>query len=205
MLDLGLGLVEFGVVYGDLGDGFVAGVGGGEVLLLGVVECLLGDYAIFGHLEGPVVGVLIHGQVRGLRVDLVILDGGDSGTGVGLSCGKLSTLSAHLGEDLDLVELGEHLSLFDMCVDVGVEAGNDTGCLGLDLDLGYGLNFAGSDYGFSDVAVFGLSQLRGLEFCTAAASSHSDAKDDGYHQTDETGPEPEFPFVFALCSQGTLR
>jgi hypothetical protein len=47
LLDLSLGLVEFGGVDGDLGDGLVAGVGGEEILLLGVVESLLGDYAIW--------------------------------------------------------------------------------------------------------------------------------------------------------------
>ena len=84
LLDLGLRLMEFGGVDGDLGDGFVAGVGGEEILLLGVVEGLLGDYAVLGHLEGAVVGVLVHGEVGGFGVDLVVLDGGFGGAGVGL-------------------------------------------------------------------------------------------------------------------------
>ena len=48
--DLCLCLAELGGVDIDLGDGFVAGVDGGEVLLLCVVEGLLGDDALFGHL-----------------------------------------------------------------------------------------------------------------------------------------------------------
>ena len=159
LLDLGLRLMEFGGVYGDLGDSLVAGVGSCKIFLLCVVEGLLGDHAVFGHLKSAVIGVLVHGQVRGLGVDLVVLDGGDGGTGVGLGCSELSTLSAYLGEDLDLIELGEHLSLFNLCVDVGIKAGDDARGLGFDLDLGDGLDFAGSDYGFGDVSTLGLSQL----------------------------------------------
>ncbi len=61
--DLGLGLVETGVVDGDLGDGFVAGVEGGEVLLVCVVHGLLGEDALLLHLEGAMVGVLEHREV----------------------------------------------------------------------------------------------------------------------------------------------
>src|SRR6266851_6220381 len=202
LLDLSLGLVEFGGVDGDLGDGLVAGVGGEEVFLLGVVEGLLGDYAILGHLEGAVVGVLVHGEVGGLGVDLVVLDGGGGGAGVGLGRGELGALSGYLGEDLDLIELGEELALFDVGVDVGVEAGDDTGGLGFDLDLGDGLNLAGGDYGFGDVTAFGFGQLRAVEFGAAAAGGYRDSEDDGYDQGDEASPDPEFPFVFALCGQG---
>ena len=113
--------MELGGVDGDLGDGFVAGVGGGEVLLLRVVEGLLGDDAVLGHGEGAVVGVLVHGKVGGLGVDLVVLDGGLGGAGVGFGGGELGLLGVDLGEDLDLIELGEDLSLLDAGVDVDVE------------------------------------------------------------------------------------
>ena len=202
LLYLGLGLVEFGVVYGDLGDGFVAGVGGGEIFLLGVVEGLLGDYAVLGHLEGAVVGVLVHGQVGGFGVDLVVLDGGGGGVGVGLGGGELGALGVDLGEDLDLVELGEDLALFDVGVDVGVEAGDDAGGLGFDFDLGDGLDLAGGDDGAGDVTAFGLGKLGGLDFCVVAAGGYRDAEDDGEDEDDETCPDPEIPFAFALCRQG---
>ena len=150
--DLGLSLAELGAVDADLGDGFVAGVGGGEVFLLRVVEGLLGDDALFGHLEVALVGVLVHGKVGGFGVDLVVLDGGGGGAGVGLGGGELGFLGGYLIEDLLLVELGEDLALFDVVVDVDVEAGDDAGGLGFDLDFGDGLDFAGGDDGAGDVA-----------------------------------------------------
>ena len=108
------------------------------------------------------VGVLVHGQVGGFGVDLVVCDGGGGGAGVGFGGGELGRLRGDLGEDLLLVELGEDLALFDLGVDVGVEAGDDAGGLGFDLDLGDGLDLAGCDYGVGDIAEFGLAQLRGL-------------------------------------------
>ncbi len=121
--DLGLGLAELGVVDADLRDGLVAGVGGGEVLLLGVVEGLLGDDTLFGHLEVALVGVLVHGKVGGFGVDPVVLDGGFGGAGVGFGGGELGFLGGYLIEDLLLVELGEDLALLDVIVDVDVEVG----------------------------------------------------------------------------------
>ena len=202
LLDLRLGLVEFGGVDGDLGDGLVTGIDGEEVFLLGVVEGLHWDYPYFGHLAGAVVGVLVHGEVGGLGVDLVVLNGGGGGAGVGLRGGKLGLLGRNLGEDLDLVELGEDLALFDVGVDVGVEAGDDAGGLGLELHLGDGLNLTSGDYGFGDVTAFGFGQLRGFEFGAGAAGSHGNTEDDGYDEDAESSPDPEIPFLFSLCRQG---
>ncbi len=201
LLDLRLGLVELGVVDGDLGDGFIAGVGGGEIFLLGVVEGLLGDYAVLGHLEGAVVGVLVHGQVGGFGVDLVVLDGGGGGAGVGLGGGELGALGVDLGQDLDLVELGEDLALFDVGVDVGVEAGDDAGGLGFDLDLGDGLDLAGGDYGTGDVAALGLGKLGGLKFCVVAASGYRDAEDDGEDEDAETSPRSRVSVCFCRVAK----
>ena len=200
--DLGLGLMEFGGVDGDLGDGFVAGVGGEEVFLFGVVQGLLGDYAFRGHLPGTLVGVLVHGEVGGLGVDLVVLDGRGGGTRVGLSRGELGLLSGDLGQNFDLVKLGEDLPLFDACVDVGVEAGDDARSLGLDLYLGDGLDLAGGDDGTGDIPPLGLGELRGFEFGAVAARCYGGTEDDGYDEDDDAGPDPEFPFVLTLCGQG---
>ena len=76
---LGVALVKLGVVDSNLGDGFIAGVEGGEVLLVGVVHGLLGEDAILLHLGGAVVGVLEHGEVGGLGGDFVEFDGGCGG------------------------------------------------------------------------------------------------------------------------------
>ena len=169
--------MELGAVDGDLGDGLIAGVGGGEIFLFGIVEGLLGDYAVFGHLEGALVGVFVHGKVGGFGVDLVVLDGGGGGVGVGLGGGKLGALGVDLGQDLDLVELGEDLALFDGVIDVGVEAGDDTGGFGLDFDLGDGLDFAGGDYGTGDVTALGFGKLGGLNFGVVSAGGYRDAED----------------------------
>ena len=169
----------------------------------GIVECLLGDDAFFGHLEIALVGVLVHGKVGGFGVDLVVLDGGGGGAGVGLGCGELGLLRGHLIENLLLVELGEDLALFDVLVDVHVEASDDAGGLGFDLYLGDGLDLAGGDDGAGDVAEFGLAELGGLEFGGVAAGRYRDAEGYGGDKDDEAGPEPEFSFVFTLCSQGS--
>ena len=115
-------------------------------------------------------------------VHLVVLDGGGCGSGVGLGCGKLGSLGAHLGKDLDLIELGENLTLLDVGVDVGVEAGDDAGGLALDLNLGDGLNLAGGDHGAGDVGLLRLGELGGLNFGAAAACGYRNSEDDGYDQ-----------------------
>jgi len=199
--DLGFGLAKFGGVDVDLGDGFVAGVGGGEVLLLGIVEGLLGDDTFFGHFEIAVVGVLVHGQVGGFGVDSVVLDGGHGGAGVGLGGGEHGLLGGDLIEDLLLVELGENLTRVDVGVDVGVEAGDDAGGLGFDLDFGDGLDLAGGDDGTGDVSALGFGKLGGLEFGGVAAGGDGNAKDDGCDEDGEAGPEPESSLGFTVCSQ----
>ena len=93
----------------------VAGVDGGEIFLLGVVQGLLGDDAVLRHLEVALVGVLVHGEVGGFGADLVVFDGGFGGLGVGFGGGELGLLGVDLVEDLELVELGEDLALFDEC------------------------------------------------------------------------------------------
>jgi len=116
----------------------------------------------------------------------------------------LGLLGGDLIEDLLLIELGEDLALFDLGIDVCVEAGDDAGGFGFDFNLGDGLNLAGGDDGAGDIAEFGLAELRGLEFGGVSAGSHGDAESRDYDEDDEAGPEPEFPFLFALCSQGVL-
>ena len=85
------------------------------------------------------------------------MDSSFGGAGVGLGRSELSSLSTDLGEDLDLVELGEHLTLFDLGVDIGFEFGDDAGGLGFELNLGDGLDFTGGDDGAGYVAAFGLA------------------------------------------------
>ncbi len=147
---------------------------------------------------------LVHGQVGGFGVDLVVLDGGGGGAGVGLSGGELGLLRGDLIENLLLVELGEDLALPDAVVDVDVEAGDDAGGFGFDLDLGDGLDLAGGDDGAGDVGELGLAELRGLELRGVAAGAYGDAESDDDDGRDEAGPEPEFTFFLTLCSQGVL-
>ncbi len=117
---------------------------------------------------------------------------------------SVGLLGGHLVEDLLLVELGENLALLDLVVDVDVEAGDDAGGLGFDLYLGDGLDLAGGDDGAGDVAEFGLAELGGLKFGGVAAGGDGDAEGHGCDEDDEASPEPDFSFVFALCSQGML-
>ena len=156
---LGFGLAKLRGVDGDLGNGFVARIEIGEVLLLGVIKRLLGDDSLLGHLEVPLVGVLIHGKVGGFCVDLVVFDGSCGGAGIGLGCCELRLLSSYLIEDLLLVELGENLTLLNLGVDVGVEAGDDAGGFGFDFDLGDGLYLASGNNGASYISSLCFGQL----------------------------------------------
>ena len=192
---LGVGLVELGLVHGDLGDGFVACVGGEEILLVGVVEGLLGDDAIFLHLFGAGIGVLIHGQVGGLGGDAVELDGGGGGVGVGLGGGELCALGGDLGEDLDLIELGELLAGVDVLVDVNEELGDDAGGLAFDFDLGDGGDFAGGDDGAGDVAALDFGELRGFKLWSGAMGDFRDAESEEKGEGGEATPEPETAFL----------
>ena len=99
----------------------------------------------------------------------------------------MGLLCSYLSEDLLLVELGEDLALFDMSVDVGVEAGDDAGGFGFDLNLGDGLNLACGDDGAGDVAELGLGELGGLKFSRVAAGADCDAKSRDCDEDDETG------------------
>ena len=104
---------------------------------------------------------------------------GGGGAGVGLSRGELGLLRGDLIEDLLLVKLGEDLALFDLIVDVGVEASDDAGGFGFDLDLGDGLDLAGGDDGAGDIAEVGLAELGGLKFRGVAAGRYCDAESYG--------------------------
>lgn len=202
MGDLGLGLLEFGGVDGDLRYGFVAGVCGEEIFLLGVVESLAGDYAFPGHLDGAIVGAFVHGEVGGFGVDAVVRDGGGGGASVGFGGVEIGLLCGDLGENFNLVELGEGLSGVDLGVDVDVETGDDAGGLGLNFNLGDGLHLAGGDDGASDVAAFRLGELGRLELASVAAGVDGDPESYGYNEKRQARPDPEFLSVLALRGHG---
>ena len=186
--DLGLGLAEFGGVDADLGDGFIAGIGRSEILLLCVVERLHRHQTLLGHCKVALVGIFVHRQVGGLRVDLVVVDRGGRSAGVGLSGGELGLLSGDLIEDLLLVELREDLALLDMIVDIYVQAGDDAGGFGFDLDLGDGLDLAGGDNGAGDVAGLNFAKLGRLELCGVAAGGDRDTKGNDYDKGAQACP-----------------
>lgn len=124
---------------------------------------------------------------------------------IGFGCGELGFLGGYLVEDFLLVELGKDLPLLDLGVDVSVEAGDDSGSLGFDLNFGDGLDFTSGDHGSGNIAEFGLSELGGLEFGGVAPggdrNTECDHDDKGY----EACPEPDSSFVLTLCSQGVLQ
>ena len=146
--------------------------------------------------------MFVHGKVGGFGVDLVVLDGGCGGVGVGLGGGELGALGVDLGEDLLLVELGEDLALFDVGVDVDVEVGDDAGGLGFDFDFGDGLNFAGGDDGAGDVAALGFGELGGLEFGGVAAGGYGDAEDDCDDEDDEASQIQIFRLLLRCVAKG---
>jgi len=192
--NLGFSLALLGGVYFDLGESFVADVDGGEVLLLRVVESLLGDYAVFRHLEGAVVAVLEVGEIGGLGGYFVELDRGFGGVSGSFGGGELGLLGGYLIEDFLLVELSENLALVDGLVDVGGEAGDDAAGFGFDLDLRDGPDLAGSDHGTGDVSGFDLAELGGVDFGGAAEGFGSD---DAAGDEDKGNDAEDDPKTFA--------
>ena len=79
-----------------------------------------------------------------------------------------------------------------------LRSGDDAGGFGFDLDLGDGLDFAGGDDGTGDVAALGFAELGGLEFGVVAAGGDRRRRGDDDDEGDEAGPQPDFPFAFAL-------
>ena len=155
--------MQAGVVDGDLGDGFVADVESGEVLLVGVVEGLLGEDAILLHLERAMVGVLEHGEVGGFGGYLVIGDGGGGRVSGGDGGRELGLLGCDLVEDLFLIELRQDFALVDGLIDVGIELGDDAAGLGFHFDFGDGLDLAGCNDGAGDVADLDGAELGGID------------------------------------------
>lgn len=204
LCNLRFGLAELGGIDGDLGDGLIAGIGSEEVFLLCVIEGLLGDDTLLGHLQIALIGVLVHGKVRGFGVDLVVFDGGSRSAGVGLGGSERGLLGGYLVEDLLLIELGKNLTGTDVGVDVSVEAGDNTGGFGFDLYLGDGLYLTGGDDGAGDISALGLCELRRFELGCVSAGGHGNAEDCCDDQDAKASPEPEFPFVFTLCGQSSL-
>lgn len=163
---------------------------------------MLGDDAVLGHLQGAVVGVLVHREVGGLGADLVELDGGGGGAGVGLSGVELGLLGVDLGDDFDLIELSEHLALLNHGIDVSVETGNDAGGLGFNFDLGDRLDFTGRDDGLRNIAAFCLAELGGFQLGAVSTGGNGHAQDSGYNEDDEAAPDPELAFAFAVRCHG---
>ena len=131
--------------------------------MVGVVEGLLADDAFLLHLQIAVEGGLVHGQVGGGGVHLVLLDVGFVGADIGLGGGQLRALRVHLRHDFLLIELRQLLALVDLVVDVDVELFDDAGGLGFDLDLGDGLDFAGGHDRAGDVAALDLGDAVGVD------------------------------------------
>jgi hypothetical protein len=75
-----------------------------------------------------------------------------------------------------------------MIVDVYVEAGDDAGGFGFDLDLGDGLDLAGGDNGAGDVAGLNFAELGRLELCGVAAGGDRDTKGNDYDKGAQACP-----------------
>ena len=146
--------------------------------------------------------MLVHGQVGGFGVDLVVLDGGGGGAGVGFGGGELGALSGDLAENFDLVELGEDLSLVDVGIDVGIEAVTMPEALDLTstLVMGWTLPVATTERAMSPCSA--LASCEGSSFVLLPRAATATPRMTATTRTDEAGPEPEFPLVLALCGQG---
>ena len=66
------------------------------------------------------------------------------------------------------------LAFLDLVAVVDVELLHDAAGLGLDLDLGDGLDLAGGDHALRQVAFFDLGQLRGVDLGAAAGEGEHD-------------------------------
>ena len=165
----------------------------------------MADHAGGGHLLGAVVGVLVHGEIGRLGVDLVVLDSGGGGVGVRLGGGQERFLGCHLIQDLLLIELGEKLALMDVGVDIGMELGDDSGGLGFDLDFSDRLHFARGDDGSCDVSALRLGELRGLDLGSISTGGDGDSEENRDDHDGDAGPEPDPAFPFALVCHDSLQ
>src|SRR5208282_246515 len=124
---------------------------------------LLAHDTFFLHFEIPVEGGFVHRQVRGGGVDPVLLDVGLISADIGFRGGQLGALGVDLGDDFLLVELGQLLALVDVVIDVDVQLFHNAGGLGLDLNLGNGLDLAGGHDRTGDVATLNFGDAIGVD------------------------------------------
>src|ERR1017187_2880187 len=111
--DVGPGLRDLGLKHGDLCLRHVLLVQGQLVILLRVIQCRSGNDPILRHADGTVVGALQQRYIRTFRIDFGALEVGLRALQIGLRGFQRSARLLHLRLNLDLVELGQELSLLD--------------------------------------------------------------------------------------------
>ncbi len=170
-----------------------------QVVLVGVVQRLVAHDAFLLHLQVAIQRGLVHGQIGGRRVHLVLLDIGLVGGHIGLGGGQLRALRIHLRQNLHLVELRQLLALLHPVVDVHVELFHDARGLAFDLDLGDGLNLAGGHHRPRHVAARNLGQLVGIDGGALGQPHQRKAQQQHHHGCPAAQPDPE-TFALSRCS-----
>src|SRR5262249_34890615 len=119
--NLSASLLQLCRVDADLSLRRVAASQCGEIVPVGVIECLMADDALFLHLEVAIECGLIHGEVGSGCVYLVLLDVGLICAHVRVGSGELSSLRIDLCEDFNLIELCERLAFVNSIIDIDEE------------------------------------------------------------------------------------
>src|SRR5580692_3922699 len=88
-------------------------------------------------------------------------------------------------------------TLVDLCVDVYVEASDDAGGLGFDLDLGNGLDLAGGDDGTGNVSELSRGDLGGVDLVVARESFGCNDAATDEHKGNDGQDNPEALAGFA--------
>ena len=176
---LSLGLTNLGLQNLQLRLGHILLVQRHLVILLGVVERGSGNHAILRHALGALIRALQQRNVGTLGVDLGALQVGARAVQAGARCLQLRPRLIDPSLNLVAVEFGEHLPLLHFVAVIDVELFHDAAGLGLDLDLGDGLDLAGRHHAFRQVALLDLGQLRGVDLGAAARGCDQRA---GNHQ-----------------------
>ena len=197
---LRLGLRDLGLQHGDLRLRYVLLVQRHLVILLRIVQRRGGNHSIFRHADGAVVGALQQRHIGTFRVDLGALEVGLRTLQVGLRSFQRRARLLHLRLDLDLVELGQQLSLLDAVAVVHQQLLHNAAGLRLDFDLGDGRDLAGRHHALGQVALFHFGEFRRINLGAATRRRENSARDQQHDDRDHAAPDNQFATLLLIIS-----
>ena len=193
---LPLGLANLGLQDLQLRLGHILLIQRHLVILLRVVERGSGNHAVLRHALGALIGAFQQRHVGAFGVDLGALQVGARAVQAGARTLQLRARLIDTSLNLFPVEFGEHLPLLHFVAIIDVELFHDSAGLGLDFDLGDGLDLARRHHAFRQVSLLDLGQLRGVDLGAAAGGCDQHAgnyqNQNGRYRAPDDSPAPLF-------------